>query len=280
MHSSIALGGGGHEAELDLTRDHGRDLEHLARRGRERLDAQRDGLPHAGRDGAGGCGQRLADEEGVAARDRVQVRRLAPGAPREQRHGLRRECLGLDPPHAFTRKRGQHAPHLGCGVVAAGEDQAAGRAQQAAAQQRDEVERGVVGPVQVFDDHHGAARQLVQGRRQHPLAGAGDGGEQLAARFAGDVVQRAERARRDQGITGTPQDPLLRSFRRRGDEDGLADPRLTGHDHDPAGRAGLRYRGLEDLAVAISFKELQRAEPNLTRGPWPLPPARGRAGTA
>ena len=211
MHSSIASGGGRDEPELDAARDHGRELEHLARRGGERLDAQRDGLAHAGGDGARGRGQRLGDEEGVAARDRVQVRRLAPGAPREQRHGLGRQRAGLDPPHAFARERGQHAPHLGRGVVAAGEDQAAGRAQQAAAQQRHEVERGVVGPVQVLDDQHGAAGELVQGRRQHPLAGAVDGGEQRAARLAGDVVQRAERARRDQRITGAPQDPLLRS---------------------------------------------------------------------
>ena len=82
--------------------------------------------------------------------------------------------VGLDPAHALARERGQHAADLGQRLAAAGEDQAAGRAHEPAAEQRDEVERRVVGPVQVLDHEHGAGGELVERGVEHGLAAAVD----------------------------------------------------------------------------------------------------------
>ena len=112
---------GGHQRQLDARRHDGGELDDRARRRAQRVDAHRHRVAHAGRDHAVGRGQRLGDEERVAARNRVQVRGLAPRAPRQLGDGSRRERGGRDPPQAFARQRAEHAPH----VIAAGQDQAA-----------------------------------------------------------------------------------------------------------------------------------------------------------
>ena len=135
-----------------------------------------------------------------------------------------------------------------------------GRAHEAPPEQRHEVERGVVGPVQVLDDQHGGAGERVQRRAQHVLARAVavERLQHRAAEGPGDVAQRAERARRDQRVARAPEHaPLVQRLGDRGHERRLADPRLADHGHDATGVAGLRQRRLEDFTLAFTLKQLQ-----------------------
>jgi len=184
---------------------------------------------------------------------------VAPGRAREMRDGVRRQRGRLDPAHALARERGQDAADLGQRLAAAGDDQAAGRAQQAAAEQRHEVERRVVGPVQVLDHQHGAGGELVERGVEDRLTAAVDHRLQAAAGLTGDVAQRAERARRDQRVAGAPQHrAVVQGLGERADQRGLADPRLAQHERDPTGRERLGQRLREDGPLAFTLQKLQR----------------------
>jgi hypothetical protein len=202
----------------------------------------------------------------------MEIRRIAAGAAREQRDGRVRERLRLDPPDALQRQGGEHAPHLrplAQRIAAAGQDQAAGGAHQSPAQQRDEVERRVVRPLQVLDDEHRGGRQLREGRRQRALPRARlDRREHRASDVARHVAQRTHRARRDQRIARPPQDAPRAQRRARGPhERRLADARLADDDHDPTRGGGLLDRRREDLPLTLTLKKLQRPLADPRR--WP-----------
>ena len=81
-----------------------------------------------------------------------------------------------------------------------------GERTQPAAEQRHEVERRVVGPVQVLDHQHGLVGELVERGGEHGLAAAVDRRRRsVPPASRGDVAQRAERARRDQRVARAPQ---------------------------------------------------------------------------
>jgi hypothetical protein len=95
-------------------------------------------------------------------------------------------------------------------VVTIGEDEKRGQLLDAAAEELREVERGVVGPVQVLHDDHGRACLVPEG--------VDDGGEERRARdlaveqraqrtrqHLGDVAQRPQRPRREQRVARAPQ---------------------------------------------------------------------------
>jgi hypothetical protein len=96
-------------------------------------------------------------------------------------------------------------------VVAVGHHHHRRRAGHPAADEDQQVQGGLVGPVGVLDHrHHRPATRVeqVQERAEQAVPGrlGGDQGRQLAAGLAGDVEQRAERARGPQRVAGPPED--------------------------------------------------------------------------
>ena len=195
----------------------------------------------------------------------MQVRRGAPGPLGEQRDRRLGQRPGSDAQDALARQGGEDAPHLGAlgdALRAAGEDQAPGRAHEAAAEERDEVERAVVGPVEVLDDDDRGGRELVERGGEHVLARARavERGEQRPAGLARHVAERAHRARRDQRVARAPEHaPRGQGAADVGDQRGLADARLAGHDGDAPGAARVRDRRLEDPPLAVAFEKLHPA---------------------
>jgi hypothetical protein len=135
-----------------------------------------------------------------------------------------------------------------------------------APEERDQIEGGLVGPVQVLHDHHrpaalpGTVQRVEQGvedrtplPRGHPLP-------QCPTDLAGDVVQRPERARGEQRIAGSPEHPRPRPGRGRegGGQTGLPGTGLTGDDSDApaAGRVGQQRVEIGESATA--FQKLHR----------------------
>ena len=230
------------QPQLRRAGNDGGQLDHGARVGTERGDAQSDRLAHARRHrGAGGRRQRFGDEERVAARHAVQIRGLPAGPLRQHRDRLLRQRRRLDPPRALAAQRPEYAPDLGQlsqRVGAAGHDQAAARARQPPPKQGHEVERRVVRPVQVLDhEHRGRARgQLVERRRQDVLARTTflDRRGNRTADLPRDVQQRPHRARRDERIARAPEHaPRVGPRDDGGDQRRLADAGLARDDHDP-----------------------------------------------
>jgi hypothetical protein len=194
-----------------------------------------------------------------------KVGRVAPGPLGEQRDRPRGQRLGGDAHDALARQGGEDAPHLGPlgdALRTAGEDQASGRADEAAAEQRDEVERAVVGPVEVLDDDDRGGRELVERGGEDVLARARavERGEQRTAGLARDVAERPHGAGGDQRVARAPEDPpRVQGAADVGDERRLADARLAGHDGDAPGAARVRDRRLEDPPLAVAFEKLHRA---------------------
>jgi hypothetical protein len=135
-------------------------------------------------------------------------------------------------------------------------------ARQPPAEQRHQVERRVVGPVEVVDHEHRAAGERVERGGEDVLACAGrlERGEERAARVARDVAQRAHRARRDQRVAGAPQDARARQRRADlADQRRLADARLAcDHHHAPHG-GRLAERGLDRPALFLTLQEIHDA---------------------
>ncbi len=193
-------------------------------------------------------GEHLGDEERVAAGQPVQP----PGvdvAARQRGHARLAQRGERDPVDGLARQLAEHDPQRMRPVelvVAVGREHQHAGGLDAPGQQADGVEGGLVGPVQVLEHQRrdpGAAQGAEQRRdhRARRAAGGHDVGE-LAAELVGDVEERAERARRVQRVAG-PGDHPQRGVG--GDErphqDGLADPRLPGDEHDaPAGTGAHR----------------------------------------
>ena len=123
-----------------------------------------------------------------------------------------RERLQRQAPHDRARQIADHeAARMTRAdfVGAIGHHQHRARALHAPAEELEQVERRLVGPVAVLehDQRRRPVLELVERRAEDRVAaGLGvDGGEQLALGLARDVVQRRERPRREQGIAGAPQ---------------------------------------------------------------------------
>ncbi len=115
------------------------------------LDARRD-LPGRG-------GERLGDEERVAARQRVEGRGVAPGAARQRLHGVARERRQLDAVHRAAGERAEQ-PVQGVArieLVAGRQHEHRADRLDAARRVAEHVEGGVVGPVDVLDHEDGRA---------------------------------------------------------------------------------------------------------------------------
>ena len=154
------------------------------------------------------------------------------GGERRQRQSRRRAAgqLAEDDPQRVARIEL---------VVAIGDEHQRGEPLDAPGEQAQDVERGLVGPVEVLEDDD-VRRPRAQRSRQRPDEGAGSGAlghrrAELAAHLVGDVHEGAERARGEERVARAPQDSALtRSRAERPHERRLADPRLTGDQHEPS----------------------------------------------
>ena len=128
-----------------------------------------------------------------------------------------------------------------------------------AREQRQQVERGVVGPVDVLDDDRGraAGAERLQQRVEDRLARAAleRAGERPGGR-AGDVVDRAERARDAERVARAVERAHLAGAEHGADQRGLADPGLAQHEHDPSLGAGPVQCAPEGGLLLLALKQL------------------------
>ncbi len=93
-------------------------------------------------------------------------------------------------------------------VIAVGQDQQGGSAVYASGQVFDEIERCLVGPVDVFDHQDGGrARNIVEkgSEERRTVRLALEQHAQRGSGLLGDVIERAQWTRRKQGLARRPQ---------------------------------------------------------------------------
>jgi hypothetical protein len=162
-------------------------------------------------------------------------------------------------------------------VVAVGDQQQRPGALHPPPQEHQQVQGRLVRPVGVLHHDHltrGRPVQLVEERGEDVLARASRRQQlgQPAAGLAGDVVQRAERARRQQRVAGTHQEACLRRvpFGEPPDQRRLADARLARHQGDAAARG---RRGQQTAQLAQRGGTLEQVHGDAVR--YLLPRQRG-----
>ena len=220
----------------DVRGHHRQALERLAAVRVEPAQAGEHGVLDAGRDLAGRRGERLGDEERVAARQRVNGGRVAARAARQRLHRIARQRRELDPVHRTAGERTEQ-PVQGMArieLVAGRQDEDRADGLDPARRVAEHVERGVVGPVDVLDDEDGRTLlgELLQQRGEDAIDRTlvGQRGRQRAAAPDRRVVQRPQRARRDEVVARRHEDPRLaaQALDQRAHEARLADARLAG----------------------------------------------------
>ena len=149
-------------------------------------------------------------------------------------------------------------------LVAEGQHQQRRQVREPAGDVPEDVQRGVVGPVQVFDDQHGGPPrgQLGHGRAGHRVRLiAGERRGERAAGFRGRLEQRPERARAQQVVAGAGEHAhaVVQRGPQRTNHAGLADPGLAGDDRGAAPAGGRRRDRIEQV--------VQHRTPLQQRGP-------------
>ena len=230
---------------------------------------------HAARYRVDTAAQQLGHEERIALRQRMDAFGRSQRAPCQQVHRLRCQALHVDARDQARRQFAEQAAQRMCGgdlVVAIRHDQQHRRAVDATADEAHQVERGVVGPVHVFDhQQHRLAAALQLG--QHGVeqrAALRVGAKQRAKAHLGtasDVEQRCQRLRRLQRVArAPPQQRVATPLGQRLQHAGLADTGLAGHASSVA--AAARHRGEQRLELpqhTITFDQFQRRTPALPR---------------
>ena len=231
-----------HQPALGLAGDGGEQLQGPLGGLAQAAEAGQDRVPDRGRHLDPGVGQHLGDEERVAGRGRQHRAGVGAVAAGQLLDRAGRQRPQGQPPHLLGGERAQHPAQrvvVAQLVVAVGQQQHAGQRRDAPGEVAEHVQGGVVGPVHVLDDHHRrpAGQLLVDGAEHRVPPGArlhrpGQG----SAGAAGHVPERPERPRRDQVVAGAHEHPGVcrRLPRERPDEARLADPGLTGDEHDRA----------------------------------------------
>ena len=183
-----------------------------------------------------------------------------------------------------TRRSGWRAPSS---VVAIGHHEQGRQLLDAPAEELHEVERRLVGPVQVLHDHHGRAGlvpERVEDRGEDGRArdlGVEQGAQRSRQRL-GDVPQRSQRPRGEQGIARAPQHAgrVTVELGEALHERGLADARLAADQHHaPVPPAHLAESGAEGREHGLTLEKVHRFRPwaDSTPGPSRLTGGRGRA---
>ena len=143
---------------LDPTWHDRHQLEETSRFWRAARHTREHGVGDAGGDARRVAGEHFGDEEGIAAGDGIQTAGRTMGLLGQRGHGAFREREQAQPCDVAG---GQIAQDETQGVVPAqfivalGQDEQRWRAVDAACEVLDEIQRRLVGPVDVFDDQDG-----------------------------------------------------------------------------------------------------------------------------
>ena len=243
------------EPQLHVQRRDGHRVHHRLGRCAEASHAGEHRVAHRGGDLILAGRQHLRDEEGIASRrpeELLRIEAMRLGERGDAHGGKRRDTHTAD--GLYPGELSEHEPErvlaIELVVAVAREDECA-RGVEAPCEEPHDVERGLVGPVQIFEDHdgRGSARELVDQRRGDVVGTSGgvDDLLELALRLFRDILQRAERARCEQGVAGAPQhsrgvSPLAAEVAQ---ERGLARPGLA--TDEPQLAASYSARGRESV---------------------------------
>ena len=212
--AAVGPAGGPHESHLGPVGNHRRDVKRRAGVRTQAGHPRQHGVAHARRDRLVRGRQDLGDEERVAAGDRVQAVGVQAVRLREVGHRGR------------GQRRHRHAPHRPSGgevaeddaqrmvaihlVVAERRDDDRVGVGDPTAEEQQEIQGGLVGPVHVLEHGHRrrAAGQQVEERGEDGVPGRVRGHQpgQFAARAAGDVPQWTQRTGRAQRFAGALED--------------------------------------------------------------------------
>ena len=269
---------------LGPRRHHGEQVQQRTGGLRQPRHPGQHGLTHRGGQPLLLGGEQLGDEERVAAGrgEDAQARARLAG---QLRDGTCRQRAERDPQRDRRPQPAEHAlqerdhRHL---VVAIGEHQQRAESLDAAGDEGQRVEAGVVGPVHILDDQHrrraavdqlgGTVGELVEQRGEDGLRRPlGQGAGQRGSSRAAQVVHRTERARGQQVVAGAFQDADTRveSGQERPHDRCLAHAGSAADQRDPTA-AGDR-RGQCGAQVSEGRLPLQQPHPRTVR--------RGRSGS-
>ena len=262
------------QPQLGLGRDDRDRVEEVSRLLREPRHPCEHGLPDGVRNRPAGR-EHLGHEERVAARLPVQLGPVQPAPGGERRHGVDGERVDGQPDdvarrrelpeHDVERMRSAE-PFV---AEARGDD--GRRVLDPAREQAEQVERRLVGAVDVLD--HEERRPLrceLAEERVGELVGSGVPAQrvgQLAADAAGDLDERAQRPRRLERDAAAPEDAgRMRADGHAAQERGLPDPRLAAHEHEPARAVrGVRERGFQRVDEMRALEQLRSSSGHRSR---------------
>ena len=186
-------------------------------------------------------GEHLRDVERVAGRALVQGDRIDSVRSGEAGDGFGRQRREPQPGDVGPGQLAEHDPQRMRSlelVVAIRGDHERREGIASTAQQPDDVERRVVGPMQILedDDGRGASPKLARERRNEVARGHTGlhHRRQLATELIADVDERPERARREQGFARATEDVDVQPATEDVDNRGLADSGLAGDQNHPA----------------------------------------------
>ena len=91
-------------------------------------------------------------------------------------------------------------------VVAVGDDDEGREAVEAPAEEADEIEGCVVGPLKILEHNHRARHLIEQHIEQRSTVAAVEGGAEPAVAHVGDVEERCQRSRRGQVVAPADHD--------------------------------------------------------------------------
>ena len=232
------------QPQLGPGRDHGGQAHDLLGVRRQAAEAGQHQVADGHGDAGVRGGQHLGDQQWVAAGEGAQPGGRAAGSPGQLGHGRLGQRFQPQPPHRLRRQPADDRPERVVDaelVVAVRDDQQRPGPLHPPAQEHQQVQGRLVGPVGVLHDHDlgpGSVVELVEERGEELLTGAPSRQQvgQAPAGLPPEVVQRPERPRREQRIAGPDQEPRVPRvpLGEPPDKRRLADPRLTGHQHDPA----------------------------------------------
>ncbi len=187
---------------------------------------------------------------------------LDPGQGRDRGRGQRRQ---QDTVHRGWGKVSEHGaqrmlgPHL---IVTVGDDQHDGEMPQAAPEELDQIERRLIGPVNILDDEdrrRGTPRQVVDCCIEDDVAVGRrlKGGAECLPRLPRHVVERRQGMGREERLAASPEHARGRALAVHEllQERGLADPGLAAHErHASRSTRHALERGGELVQVQLSLE--------------------------
>ena len=249
-------------------------------------DPGQHGVPDRRRHLAGGRREHLGHQERVAGRGGGHRRRVDAGLGGQHRDRRVGESGQLQPDHRGAGQAADHPPERVIGaqlLLPIGDHQQCRQLRHPAGQRPQHVQGRLVGPVRVLDhDDRGPLGEghLGQQRLEQRVPLAGADAERDAGQLPDHVPERAERPGGDQVLAGAAEQPGLagRPVRELGQQAGLADPGLAGHEHDAARAPPRPFQGgVQSVELSVALQQPhdhsaeQPAAPGSTQMSLPSP---------